>query len=125
MDILLGLFIISGLGIIMFIILKVIQDKYRVLVLWPDIRETFEIWLQAQAKKAAATEQLVEKSFYIFVHYLVIKVRNASAWLYNKLEVRNHKLAHLIRGEYKLEKRGQSSSYLNDITDFRNNVRQR
>lgn len=108
---------------IIFMSLKVVQEKYNILVLWPNVRNQSELWLRARLHQLRETEKVAEKGFYMMVHYVVIKFRNIFAWLFRFFEAHNHKLVALIRGEYQLNKRGKSSSYLNNIRQFRDHVR--
>jgi hypothetical protein len=120
------LFISSGVGIIVLISLKMLQEKMGLLLFWPDAREKSEIFLQKQATKVSVVrEGFSKRSFYIALHFVLSKLRAFFVFLQRIIDKRLVHLVNLIKGKHMLETRGKASHFLHDITRFKDRFRRR
>ncbi len=119
-------FIVSGAGIVLFILLKLIQEHFSILLFWPDSRQNVELRLINQQKRAAAYfSRHWTRNFYIVVHFFVAVLKNILSHLHIRLDKKSHRLVSLIRGKQHVEPRNTSSYFLNDIASFRNRFRKK
>jgi hypothetical protein len=118
-------FIVSGVGIVLLIGLKMLQQKLGMLLFWPDVREKGEIFLQHQAVKVQrVAEGFTKRSFYIALHFILTKVRAFFIYLQHKIDKRLVHLMNLIKGRQMLDAgRGKASHFLHDITRFKDKFR--
>lgn len=119
-------FITSGILIILFVGLKMIQRKYRVLLFWPSVRESIEKVLNSRKERLI---QIIRNSdnnglTYIIktVTYIPRKVtRGGSQWIARKSD----RVVRVVKGKQEIENRGEASYYLNDISSARDEFRRR
>jgi hypothetical protein len=118
-------FIGSGVGIVLLIGLKMLQEKMGMLLFWPDIREKGEIVLKRQATKVKAfTSGFSKRNLYIILHFVLTKVRAFFVYLQRMIDKRLVHLVNLIRGKQRLDAtRGKASHFLHDITRFKDKFR--
>ncbi|MBX4198013.1 hypothetical protein KW782_01625 [Candidatus Parcubacteria bacterium] len=117
-------FISSGAIIILFIGLKILQEKTGTMLFWPGARERLEKLLVQ--KKNQGLDHLDQSSlpsiFDVIRGLLYIPralVRVTMSWL----ERRFHRLVSIVRGKQKIENRGEASYFLNDIGPSRDKFR--
>ena len=86
-------FIASGIGLLLIIGIKLLQERMGMLLFWPDAREKGEIMLQRQAVKVKAfASNFSKRSFYIALHFVLSKIRIFAIYLQKKID---KQLVHL------------------------------
>jgi hypothetical protein len=120
------IFIVSGALLTLFIILKMVQDRFAVLMFWPEAREQFEFRLIERKKRVDVyLERFSIRNFYIILHYFVLMGKSLLVWLHSWLDRKSYRLLNLIRGKQKIDGRGKASYFLHDVTSFRDKFRRR
>ena len=125
MNISLIAFIASGVGIILLVGLKMLQQRLGLLMFWPDVREKGEFFLQRQAAQVRRfTDGFSKRSIYIALHYVLSKVRALFVYVQQKIDKRLVHLMNLIKGRQMLDvTRGKASHFLHDISRFKDKFR--
>jgi hypothetical protein len=125
MTISLILFFASGLGIIILIGLKILQEKMGMLLFWPSVREKGEVFLQQQTQKVHwYTRAFSKQSLYIALHYILSRLRTLVMYVQQKIDKRLVHLVNLIKGRQMLDAtRGRASHFLHDISRFKDKFR--
>jgi hypothetical protein len=125
MNISLIAFIASGVGIILLVGLKMLQQRLGLLLFWPDMREKGEVYLQRHAAKIEHfREGFSKRSIYIALHYILSKVRSIFVYLQQKIDKRLVHLMNLIKGRQMLgATRGKASHFLHDVSRFKDKFR--
>ncbi|MCC2630980.1 MAG: hypothetical protein K0S38_789 [Candidatus Paceibacter sp.] len=118
-------FIGSGIGIVVLIGLKMLQEKMGMLLFWPDVREKGEVVLQRQADKVKTfADGFSKRNFYIFLHFVLTRVRAFFVYIQRMIDKRLVHLVNLIKGKQMLDStRGKASHFLHDITRFKDKFR--
>ncbi len=118
-------FIISGSAILILIALKMLQQKLGVLLFWPDVREKGEVVLQRQADKVRRfADGFTKRSFYIALHFVLVKIRAFFVYLQYMIDKRLVHLMNLIKGRQMLDRsQAKASHFLHDITKFKDKFR--
>lgn len=114
-------FITSGIGMIVLVGLKMLQQRLGLLLFWPDAREKGEIVLSRQAAKIHRfTEGFSKRSFYIALHFVLSKIRVFFVYLQHMIDKRLVHLVNLIKGRHMIDNsRGRASHFLHDIKHFK------
>ncbi len=119
-------FITSGILIILFIGLKMIQRKYRVLLFWPSVRESIEKVLNNRKERLIQSLRNSNNKRFSYiaktVTYIPRKItRRGGRWIAQKSD----KVVRVVKGKQEIENRGEASYYLNDISSARDKFRRR
>jgi hypothetical protein len=118
MDMWLIIFIGSGSAIILFIILKLIQEKFRVLLFWPETRTKSEKMLRRWGNRVISRQ--IDVSIWTTVSERgKQKIHGVRAWFTKKSDP----LVSVVKGKQKLDNRGNASYFLHDITSTRDRFR--
>lgn len=121
MSVSLIIFIVSGIGIIVFIGLKMLQERLGILLFWPDARSRLETRLQQRAARVRSfTQTFNKRTLYIVLHYILVKIRSLFSYLQQKIDKRLVHLVNLIKGKHPTEVKGNTSHFLHDINRFKN-----
>ncbi len=119
-------FIASGSLLVLFMILKMVQERFSILLFWPEARERMEIvFIERKKKIDVYLNQFSIKNFYIILHFFIIKMKSVLVRLHGWLDRRSYRLLNLIRGKQRIETRGRASYFLHDVTSFRDKFRRR
>ena len=110
----------------MFLAIKVIQEKYEVLLFWPDTRNKSELLLQKKLKNVEYfLGHFNKKNVYIIVHYVLVKIRSVFGKVQGTLDKRSYHLVNLIKGKPKLDSKRKASHFLHDIKSYRDTFRKK
>jgi hypothetical protein len=113
-------FIGSGLGIILIVLLKAVQIKYGVLLFFPRTRNKIESTLQQKAENIQEPFTIFSrKNIYIFLHRILSWSKTLIVRVEQKIDIRSRRLLSLIRGKQVIEPKNSSSDFLHDITRFK------
>lgn len=124
MSLWLTIFIVSGSGIFILLVLKLVQEKFSILLFWPEIRHHAEVVLVKHKKKTIHYRNYISvKNLYIILHFFVLSLKKMSALTHEWLDKRSYGLLKLIRGKHTLDARGKSSYFLHDIASFKDRFR--
>lgn len=118
-------FIGSGVGIMLLVGLKMLQQKMGLLLFWPDIREKGEVVLQRRVGSYKRfREGFTKRSFYIALHYVLVRVRAFFVYVQHMIDKRLVHLMNLIKGRHMLDRsQAKASHFLHDITRFKDKFR--
>lgn len=118
-------FIASGVGLLIIIGIKMLQERSGMLLFWPDSREKVEIVLQRYAVSVRYFfQQFSKRNFYIVLHFLLSKIRTFAIFLQRKTDKQLVHLVNLIKGRQKLDmNRAKASHFLHDVTRFKDKFR--
>jgi hypothetical protein len=115
-------FIVSGAGLIIFLLLKTVQDKYKILLFWPEARERIEKNLITRKERA---ERYLKQQGALSLKKMhqgsSHMVTAAKASLNKRLD--KISLVRQVKGTKDIEPKGKSSYFLNDIASWRNKFR--
>ncbi|MDQ3076776.1 MAG: hypothetical protein M3Q63_01845 [bacterium] len=124
MSVWLTTFVLSGSGIVLLLLLKVVQDKFNILLFWPESRHHVEVSL---IKRKRMMGQYVGwlniKNFYIILHFVITKLKKVLIRIYKLLDRRSNRLISLIRGKQYIESKNKSSYFLHDIASIKDRFR--
>jgi hypothetical protein len=117
-------FIASGVGIILLIGVKMLQERLGLLLFWPDARTVGERFLQRQAAKVrVVTNMFTARNMYVFMHYILVKIRGLFVYFQHMIDKRLLHIVNVIKGKRVIDARGKASHFLNDINRFKDKFR--
>lgn len=114
-------FVASGLGIVLLLGLKSVQERYGVLIFWPDVRAKSEKFLARRAEAIRrATGGLNRRTLYVVLHFVLSKLRTFVLFVQGIIDRRLLRLVNLIKGRHMPDSAGRRAShFLHDIAHFR------
>ena len=109
---------------IIFIAIKMLQERLGFLLFWPDVRAGIEVRLRRRVEKIKEFFQTFNtRTVYIILHYMLVKIRQLFSFIQQKIDKRLVHLVNLIKGKRLTEARGKASNFLHDINRFKDKFR--
>lgn len=99
--------------------LKMLQDRFGVLMFWPDVRERWEKSLGRKTTKIKSVKTVVNRhNLYLVLHFVLLKLRSVVIFFQKMIDRRLLRIVNLIKGRH-VPDRGKASHFLSDIASFK------
>ncbi|MDQ3014372.1 MAG: hypothetical protein M3Q73_00725 [bacterium] len=116
------LFIVSGAAIILFIVIKRIQAKFKVLLFWPEARNRLDARMQDYKVKVIEffqREEIASQAFYL--KYVVQPLKQRLEAIGGKMDT--WRIVQSVKGKKNIVAGDKSTFFMNDGSSFRNRFR--
>jgi hypothetical protein len=117
----LATFIVSGVAIIGFFLLKLYQGRSGKLVVVPHVRQKAEIKLRNGLQSLSDRKTAVVRAIPHLPRRLVSHSKSLVVAFEKKIDSSTHNLPSLIRGRQNISRTGKASNHIQEMLDNRSN----